>query len=70
MLCDFVGAAAQYYLGLKLQKAEIVGLEEYIKGELTTTDPQLLSLNALEILNKKVNIKHYIMQAYIQVRLK
>lgn len=70
MLTDFVSAAAQYYLGLKLEKSEIVGLEEQIRGEITTTDPQILSLNALEILNKKVKIKHYVIQAYIQIRLK
>ena len=65
MLSEFIKKAFQYFFGLRLQKSQLPKLEESLKYQLTTTEPEVLSLNALEIANKKISIKHLLIQAHI-----
>lgn len=44
-------------------------LEEKLKIELTTTDPQYLSLNALEIIAKRHKLIVYFMSFYIATKI-
>lgn len=66
---DFVRKIYQYYYGITIKEEEMATLKEKLKIELTTTDPEYLSLNALEIIAKRHKLIVYFMSFYISMNI-
>jgi hypothetical protein len=57
MLANFIKKAYFYFLGISLREDEINILKAKVKNDLSTTDPDYVSLNALEIVSKRHRLK-------------
>lgn len=65
----FIKNVYPYYLCLTIREEELSFLKNKLRVELTTTDPEYLSLNALEIVAKKSNLGQYFQSAYIAIKI-
>ena len=66
---DFIEKGVLYQIGGRAKDDEIYKMKDLIRNDLTTTNPDVLSLNALEILTKKMTLKHYIISNYIEAKV-
>lgn len=66
---EFIAKTVRFYADIVLKEEEIAEIKHLVKNEITTTNSEVVSLNALEIMAKRTELRYYFIQIVIEARV-